>query len=155
MRDLDVSRHRLTAKTEHKLRDAAEAALKTLARPLVGLIEELNDRRRTKRSTVNAGNLDNTVTTLVSCVDFLLLVANVWCAVHALSVDRAGDAGDATRGLEATHRAELRRSFARDDPTGARRRTGAWATSWARYGAHKPPPPTNLHPYLCRSFCLL
>ena len=39
------------------------------------------------------------------------------------------------------------KSFLRDDPTGSRRRSGAWATSYSRYGAHKPPPPTNLHPY--------
>jgi hypothetical protein len=149
MRALDVSRRRLKRDVEHRLRDAADAALVSLSAPLVTLIKELETRRKTKRLTrlTAAGNLDNTVTTLVPCVDFLLLVANVWCAVHALAIDRRGAAGADQHGLEATHRGELRKSFLRDDPTGSRRRSGAWATSYSRYGAHKPPPPTNLHPY--------
>ncbi|KAH8076874.1 hypothetical protein JL721_906 [Aureococcus anophagefferens] len=151
------------------LRDAAEAKARpaaargaaaprgvgpgaqVLARPLAGLVDDLNARRRgTKQTALQASNLDNSVTTLVAAVDFLMLVANIWVGVHALDAEqRARDlAGrDERRDIEASHRESFRKSLLVDDPRGRKRQSGAWATAEKRYGAHRPPKPSNAHPY--------
>lgn len=136
---------------ERRLREASDLALRSLARPLAGLIDDLNARRRgTKQTVLQASNLDNSVTTLVAAVDFLMLVANIWVGVHALDAEqRARDlAGrDERHDIEASHRESFRKSLLVDDPRGRKRQSGAWATAEKRYGAHRPPKPSNAHPY--------
>ena len=79
-----------------------------------------------------------------------MLVANIWVGVHALDAEqRARDlAGrDERHDIEASHRESFRKSLLVDDPRGRKRQSGAWATAEKRYGAHRPPKPSNAHPY--------
>ena len=153
IRDVEVARGvPLPKYAERRLREASDLALTSLSKPLAGLLDDLNDQRKTgKRSLLPKANLDNTVTTLVPCVDFLLLVANIWTGVHALEAEqRAKDLAGRSEhhDIEASHRESFRKSLLHDDPSGKKRKSGKWATAEHRYGAHRPERKShNAHPY--------
>ena len=50
---------------------------------------------------------------------------------------------DERHDIEASHRESFRKSLLVDDPRGRKRMSGAWATAEKRYGAHRPPKPSN------------